>query len=143
MVSSIFPLPLNGEFSDDGRRLTLDTSFVYDDKEKGILVVVPAGFQTDFNSVPRPLWGYFPPWQYPEAGVVHDWLYKYPDRYSLPKLKAPPFSPPALSRQQVDDIHRRILDLKGCRWTKRQVAYAALRVGGWKPWNRYREGSNS
>lgn len=132
MVSAIFPLPLNGQFSDDGRRFTLDLPFVYVDAEKDIRVEIPAGFETDFNSVPRVLWGYFPPWQYLEAGLVHDWLYKAPDAFKSASLKPP------LTRQQCDDIHRRILDLKGCRWSKRQTAYAALRMGGWKPWNEYR-----
>ena len=37
---------------------------------------VPAGFVTDFASVPRPVWWLFPPWaQYGNAAVVHDWLY--------------------------------------------------------------------
>lgn len=42
----------------------------------GIRVSVPAGFQTDFASVPRALWPIFPP-QGPwcEAAVVHDYLY--------------------------------------------------------------------
>lgn len=146
--ANYFPLHLAGEFSDDGRRLTLDRPFIFEDFEKGIRVEVPAGFQTDFNSVPRPLWGYFPPWQYPEAGVIHDWLYKSPQAYFQWKSFGDgklgsygfdwfPATVP-LERQQCDDIHRRILDLKGCRWTKRQLAYAALRSGGWVPWNKYR-----
>lgn len=38
---------------------------------------VPAGFETDFASVPRPLWNLFPPdGSYTAAAVVHDWLYR-------------------------------------------------------------------
>lgn len=124
MTSPIFPLPINGQFSDDGERFILDMPFVYNDDEKDYLIEVPAGFETDFNSVPRAFWGYFPPWQFLDAGVVHDFLYRYPGN---------------LSREECDDIHRRILHLKGCRWTKRQLAYLALRSGGWKPWNKYRK----
>jgi hypothetical protein len=146
MEHDYFPLPLAGEFSEDGRRLTLLKPFSYHDPEKCLLVEVPSGFETDFNSVPRALWGYFPPWQYPEAGVIHDWLYKAPNgfkrvckNYPNDCLKCEHLS---LTRQECDDIHRRILDLKGCRWAKRQLAYAALRAGGWKPWKKYRSNSN-
>lgn len=144
MDNNHFPLHLAGEFSDDGRRLTLEHPFIFDDRENGIGVRVPAGFQTDFNSVPRPLWGYFPPWQYPEAGVIHDWLYKAPNAFWEYVPESNGFRAPTriLSREECDSIHRRILELKGCRWTKRQLAYAALRAGGWKPWNSYRA-SNS
>ena len=134
-MSINFPDPIDGKFSEDGSKFTLDSDFEYIDEEKDLYVLIPAGFQTDFNSVPRPLWGYFPPWQYLEAGLVHDWLYKAPERFTSKSFKPP------LSRQQVDDIHRRILDLKGCRWTKRQIIYAALRAGAWVAWNRYRSNS--
>jgi hypothetical protein len=133
MVTSYFPLPINGEWSDDERHFTLDTPFVYRDESKDITVVVPAGFTTDFNSVPRAIWGYFPPWQYLKAGLVHDWLYGHPARFQSPSLTPP------LTRQQCDDIHRRILDLEGCRWSKRQLVYAALRIGGGPAWAQHRE----
>lgn len=36
---------------------------------------VPAGYVTDFASVPRPLWPIWPPDdRYTEAAVLHDWL---------------------------------------------------------------------
>lgn len=132
---SHFPLPLRGEFHDNGERIILLSPFVYEDKDKQIIVKVPEGFESDFNSVPRPLWGYFPPWQYPEAGVIHDWLYRHPEGF-MNLQKTGQQTP--LSREDCDDIHRRILDILGCRWSKRQVAYLGLRAGGWRPWNRYR-----
>ena len=121
--SKHFPLPLSGQFEDNGRRLILTTPLIYLDQEKNLYIEVPAGFKTDFNSVPRGLWNVFPPWQYPEAGVVHDWLYKAPGSFS---------------RGDCDDIHRRILDILGCSWIKRQGAWLVLRSAGWKPWNSYR-----
>ncbi len=40
------------------------------------IVVVKQGFTTDFASVPRFLWGIFPPdSNYAYAAVLHDWLY--------------------------------------------------------------------
>jgi hypothetical protein len=132
MTSAIFPARLQGYFEDDSRRFTLTEDFIYADTEKDIRVVVPKGFTTDWNSVPEPLWAYFAPWEYPEAGLVHDWLYASPAGFSSGALKPP------LSKAQCDDIHRRILDLKGCRWTKRQAIWSMLRAFGGHAWNKHR-----
>lgn len=132
---SHFPNRIGGDFEDDGRRFTLSRDFIYNDEEKDIRVVVPQGFTTDFNSTPRAIWWYFAPWDHPEAGIVHDWLYGAPEGYSHPSGK--PVT--ALDRAQCDDIHRRILDLKGMRWTKRQAVYAGLHAFSWKPWGDHRD----
>lgn len=129
-----FPLPLRGEWLTP-RRFKLLEPFRYVDPEKGIDLTIPAGFVTDFNSVPRAVWWYFSPTDVLEAGLVHDWLYGYPDRFERLSSVGPH---PPLSRQQCDDIHRRILHLKGMRLTKRNVIYSALRSGGWKAWNAHR-----
>lgn len=134
MTSSYFPGRLEGYFEDDDRHFTLTADFVYDDAEKDIRVVVPKGFTTDFNSTPQPIWWYFAPWQYPEAGVVHDWLYGSPKGFSHPSGKAVE----ALDRGQCDDIHRRILHLKGMRWAKRQAVHTGLSAFSWKAWGEHR-----
>jgi hypothetical protein len=118
-----FPEPLEGEFLGNGRMLRLTEDFTFITKD-GETIEVPKGFITDFNSVPRGLWNVFPPWEYPEAGVVHDWLYRHPA---------------GKSRGEVDSLHRQILDLLGAPWWKRQAAWSALRVGGRFSWSRYRE----
>ena len=42
----------------------------------GRIIEVPAGFETDFASVPRLFWRVVPPWgRYSPAAVVHDYLY--------------------------------------------------------------------
>ena len=47
----------------------------FDGQHVGI-VVVPAGFATDFASVPRAFWRLLPPFgEYMLAAVVHDYLY--------------------------------------------------------------------
>lgn len=127
-----FPNPLEGRFAENRRKFTLTRDFIYDDPKKDIRVVVPEGFTTDWNSVPQPLWAYFSPWDYPEAGLVHDWLYASPKGFASPSLKPP------LDRAACDDIHRRILELVGCRWTKRQAIWLALRAFGGVAWNRHR-----
>lgn len=132
MTSTYFPNRLEGYFEDDNRRFTLTADFIYNDDEKDIRVVVPKGFTTDWNSIPRALWAWFAPWEYPEAGVIHDWLYASPAGFASTSIKPP------LDKGRCDDIHRRILDLKGCRWTKRQAVHAALTIGGGVAWSRHR-----
>lgn len=117
-----FPNPLEGRFEDNRRKFTISTDFIFQDGD--VRIVVPAGFTTDWNSVPELLWAYFSPWDYPEAGLVHDWLYR---------------SPNGRSRAQCDDVHRRILHLLGCRWSKRQVIWLGIRAGGGFQWSKYRE----
>lgn len=128
-----FPNPIAGKFcATNQRKFTLDSDFVYQDNEKDIRVTVPAGFTTDFSSVPGAFWAYFAPWEHPEAGLIHDWLYKAPERFQSATLKPP------LDRGQCDDIFRRILHLKGVRWGKRQALWLALKIGGGRAWDKHR-----
>lgn len=58
----------------DGRLYLVTKDFLYN--VSGIVVRVPAGFKTDFASIPRILWNILPPTgNYGEAAVVHDYLY--------------------------------------------------------------------
>lgn len=119
-----FPLGgIRGEFdlSSNGRTLTLTAPFAFVDSDRRI--DVPSGCVTDFNSVPRPLWIWFPPWECPEAALVHDWLYRHPG---------------TLDRGQVDAIHRRVMHIKGERKSKRIAVWLGIRAGGWVPWGEYR-----
>jgi hypothetical protein len=115
-----FPLPLIGELKENGTLIELEAPFAFVDDD--YIIAVPAGFVCNFNSVPRGFWNIFPPWKYPEAGVVHDYLYRYN----------------GLTRKEADLIHRRILELKGCPWWLRHTAYAALRLFGGRTWDTYR-----
>lgn len=119
MADKHFPLPLRMEMQDNGRRAVLLAPFIFTDWPT--YVEVPTGFETDFNSVPRGLWNIFPPWQHPEAGVVHDYLYRKPGSHS---------------RREADAVHRRILELTGAPRIKRWSAWLALRSFGWNAWNR-------
>lgn len=64
----------------DGRPVfrTLEPfSFEMGAEGSGHFIHVPAGFETDFASVPRFLWRLFPPWgEYRKAAVLHDYLYR-------------------------------------------------------------------
>jgi hypothetical protein len=127
-----FPLALRGEWDLAGERFTLVEPFIYNDTEKGVYVSVPAGFETDFSSIPRAVWMWFPKTQYPAAGLIHDRLYDEPVAW-LHGVRT------ALNRGQCDDIWRRILHLSGCRRTKRVSAWLALRAGGWLAWQNHRQ----
>lgn len=120
--------PVSGDypFEDNGKHFILDRAFRYIDSIDGepFAVTIPAGFETDFNSTPRIVWSWFPPQECPEAALVHDWLYQHPG---------------GLSRGFVDRVHRRVMELKGERATKRLAAWLGIRAGGRFAWNRYRQ----
>lgn len=129
IITPNFPLGgIDGEFDpthkNGGRRFILRDDFRIIIPEEGIDVTVPSGFITDFNSVPRILWAWFAPWECPEAGVVHDYLYQFP------------FD---LSRSDIDTIHRKIMIFQQERSSKARMAWLGIRAGGWKPWNKYRK----
>jgi hypothetical protein len=120
-----FPLPLIIHPVDNGTRCILMAPFVYQDSfpwNKDFIVKVPDGFDCDYNSVPKFFWRLFAPWEYPEAGVVHDYLYRYN----------------GVTRQQADQVHRRILELGGMNAALRTGVYGFLRAFASGPWNRYR-----
>lgn len=114
---------IRGEFdlTGNGRVLTLTAPFRFVDGDQ--VIDVPEAFTTDFNSVPRLLWIWFPPWEAPEAGLVHDYLYRHPGKRS---------------RRACDAIHRRVMELKGERKSKRVAVWLGIRAGGFKPWDEYR-----
>lgn len=131
MTEPHFPLgPLAGEFYDNGRKLVLLRSFAFRDGD-GQYIVVPKHATSDFNSTPRLLWSVFPPWHHPEAGVVHDFLYRnggqvqsHPDVMVLRPY----------TRAEADAIHRRILELTGASWFLRWTSHRALRLFGGGAW---------
>jgi hypothetical protein len=120
LYSEHFPRPLRGDITDNGYYIVLFEPFQFVDGDTSILV--PAGFRSNWNSVPRALWSFFPPWEYPEAGIVHDFLYRYG----------------GVKRSRADSIHRRIMEIGGASFLKRTASYLALRVWGGITWDRYR-----
>jgi hypothetical protein len=65
-------------------------------------IMVPAGFVTDFASVPRSLWSLYPPWgSYGLAAILHDFLYwsqTYPRSYADNILRQ------AMNSSHVDSV---------------------------------------
>lgn len=90
---------------------------------EGEAIEVPAGFVTDFASVPRGFWNLEPPLgDAGKAAVIHDYLYAtqgLAGRYS---------------RAQADGIFREALGALGVPAWKRTLLWAAVRVGGAGGW---------
>lgn len=83
-------------------------------------VVVPAGFVTDFASVPRVLWWLFSRWgKYGNAAVVHDWLY---------------WSQQLHSRKASDLAIAEGMDDMGVGKASKHVIYRALWLFGGRAW---------
>ncbi len=125
MLKTALVTPLTLQYI-DGTTWVLLTNFVVISETLGT-IVVPYGFKTDFNSIPRGLWNILPPDNWGEAGVVHDYLYRFGRLGTRP-----------LTRLQCDTVHREFVHLKGCSRFKEWSMFWALRLGGWKPWNAYR-----
>lgn len=90
--------------------------FAYDCDLLREVIVVPAGFITDFASVPRlPLVYWLMNDVGQEAAVVHDYLY----RNGL------------YTRGICDQVFKEALEVCGVSWWRKGLMYAAVRAGGW------------
>lgn len=60
-----------------GHTWILLSDFLYS-AEDGSVITIPAGFVTDFASVPRLFWSIFPQWhpKWGKAAILHDYLYE-------------------------------------------------------------------
>ena len=85
---------------------------------------VPAGFETDFASVPRGLWNIFPPdGPWTQAAVLHDLLYNTRGFHLR-------------TRKECDKIFLEAMAALGVPFWKRQVMYRAVRCFGWAYWDK-------
>lgn len=112
---SSFLTPLHLEYL-DGRRYRLLLGFHYVTLIGGLgSIQVPAGFETDFASVPRFFWRLFPPTgEYGKAAVIHDYLYRCT----------------TLDRDVCDRIFLEGMEELGVNWWTRHAMYRAVRIFG-------------
>ena len=89
---------------------------------------VPAGFVTDFNSIPRLLTNILPREEYGEAAVLHDKLYREGKLNGV-----------VIDRELADRIHREFVQWKGAPAWKVAAMFRGLRLGGWVAWRKYRK----
>jgi len=87
-------------------------------------IIVPSGFITDFASIPRILWVFWPPMgQYSGAAILHDYLY----------------SSQKHSRDRCDDIFMEAMVVLGVSRRTRYALFYGVRCGGWCAWNKHKE----
>lgn len=87
-------------------------------------VDVPAGFQSDFGSVPRALWWLVSPiGKATKAFVLHDWLYHTGER----------------SRLVSDAILAEAMQVCGVNAFQRYLVWKGVRMGGWLAWRGHRK----
>lgn len=112
-----FPDPIRVEYAGVDAWILLEP-FRYQ-TAAGETITVPAGFTTDFASIPRPLWGIYPPaGPWAGAAVVHDYLYIQGDR----------------TRKSCDALFLEAMGVLGVPWLRRHLMWSAVRVGGGIPW---------
>lgn len=107
--------------SNDGRgtwRLSCPLRYQSDAADQ--IITVPAGFKTDFASVPRlPLVFWLCGDTSHEAAVVHDYLYRY-------KIT---------SRKMADAVLREASAVTGIPAWRRWLMWLGVRIGGQGPWD--------
>lgn len=98
------------------------------DKLGGKQVVVPAGFQTDFASIPRFAWSLIDPEDIIIAhpSYIHDFL------YSMRGTLTDGFT---YTREQADGVLREAMELCGASSIMRETVYDAVRNFGQPHWD--------
>ena len=126
---SKFTTPLNIDLLDQNK-WKLQKSFeyhvgCYPSKE---IIVVPAGFITDFASVPRIFWNIFPPaGRYGKAAIIHDWCYQTAFQ----------------NRRRSDEIFLEGMKVLKVKKWKYKIIYYSVRLFGGIVWKSYRRKTNA
>ena len=116
--------PLRVEERPDGRTWRLLDELRYRTR-RGAVLPVPAGFVTDFASIPRIFWSLVPPLgRYNRGAVLHDWLYRQAARGGEPDL----------DRAAADRLLLEAMAESGVPWLTRWIIYLGVRLGGWVVW---------
>ena len=118
-ILTVSPLP-------DGRSWVLRKPFGYDVgfEDSGETIEVPAGFTTDFASIPRFLWSILPCWgKYGNAAVIHDYCY-WEQKYT---------------RKRADKIFREAMGVLRVSRIKIWFLYRTVRLFGGIHWHAKRK----
>jgi hypothetical protein len=117
-VSNPLAHPVDVELLPDGRRFRLLSEDFYV-TNAGETIVVPAGYITDFASIPRFLWWLLPPTgRYQYAALIHDRLYDLHNR----------------KRIECDRILAEVMKRSGVPAWQRFAIYWGVRIGGGSHW---------
>lgn len=113
----------------------LQRPLTYRPGEPGEEITVPAGFVTDLASIPRWAWVLLPPdGPWVKGAIIHDFLYATGGtgvwkRHPPGITRAQPYS-----RAEADRILRQAIHNRGVGVIKRNIIWAAVRVGGRAGW---------
>lgn len=121
---SQFTTELNVRPLNDGISWVLLDEFSYDVGflGSGDTITVPAGFITDFASIPKFAWSIIGgPWgKYGKAAVIHDYLFATQQR----------------SWKETNQIFLEGMKVLGVSWMKRTTMYSLVMVFSWVSWFR-------
>ena len=121
---SQFTTELNVSPFSDGIRWELLDEFSYDvgSLGSGDTITVPAGFITDFASIPKIAWSIIGgPWgKYGKAAVIHDYLFATQQR----------------SWRETNQIFLEGMQVLGVSWLKRTIMYSVVTTFSWVSWLR-------
>jgi hypothetical protein len=127
---SEFLTELDVRLKDDDRVWVLDAPLVYQSNIlSGFKITVPAGFETDFASVPRVPIAYelFGDKAHRES-VVHDWLYRID-------------SIPVVSKKTADAVFLEAMKCRGKGFFVRYAMYFGVVLGGGSSYHKKRMGA--
>lgn len=117
-----------------------DAVYAWCHEGRSYCLVVPNGFEHDFASVPRPLWGLIAPIDLGMASIFHDWIYRNQGEVTTLLWEGDPqrWTPHAdrWSREQADRLFARIMREQGVAKWRRRCAYLAVRFWGRRFWKR-------
>jgi len=92
-------------------------------------IIIPAGFSTDFVTLPAPFRPFFTPnGRHRLAAGLHDYLYSVKGRYNNKCAPA--------TRKEADKEFYIAMKKTGVKPLTRKLFYLAVRVGGWWYWTR-------
>ena len=118
---------IDAKLNRDGFTATLTDPFdfiINGDKDS-----VPAGFSTDWASVPQLFWNIIPPMDmYSFAALVHDYLYRF-------RL----FNGKAIKRSFADSVFLAAMKFYKVSAWRRQTMYWAVKCFGWSAWRANRK----
>ena len=119
---SQFTSNFKGELIDKNKWRNLETFEYYRTEDEDEIITVPEGFVTDFASVPRMFWAIISPIdKHAKAAVIHDYCYHQ-----------------ALYSRKVSDlIFLEGLEVLGVKPWKQWCMYKAVRIGGWRAWQKH------
>jgi len=104
------------------RKWIVKEEFVYYSEEQKQRIVVNVPYKTDFASIPRIFWTLIGPpgGLYTEASVIHDYIYtNLTHRFT---------------KKEADEVFLEAMKELGVGWFRRNIMFAAVRVGGSGNW---------